>query len=153
MRGERGRTRPMAGNSPRRALITLDGDAMAVRDGLRTLFAMSPLREMTSEGRGTAEIVLAEVLNNIVEHAYARHPGKIEVLVELVAPELVCQIRDSGLPMPGECLPTGLLRPLGEQDELPEGGFGWFLIRTLARDLAYRRADSCNQLSFRLDAC
>ena len=41
------------------------------------------------------------------------------------------------------------LEALGEQD-LPEGGFGWFLIRELTHDLTYRRDGSRNHLSFRM---
>ena len=37
------------------------------------------LRSLSPDDRGTAEIVLAEVLNNIAEHAYARFPGQIRL--------------------------------------------------------------------------
>ena len=37
-------------------------------------------------------------------------------------------------------------------DDLPEGGFGWHLIRSLARDLAYVRRQDLNTFSFRVDA-
>jgi serine/threonine-protein kinase RsbW len=37
--------------------------------------------------------------------------------------------------------------PLGD---MPEGGFGWLIIRQLARDVAYVREDGVNQLSFRI---
>ncbi|WP_280514091.1 hypothetical protein [Allosediminivita pacifica] len=33
---------------------------------------------------------------------------------------------------------------------LPEGGFGWFLIHELARELAYRHDGGMNRLTFRL---
>jgi serine/threonine-protein kinase RsbW len=35
-------------------------------------------------------------------------------------------------------------------DDQPEGGFGWFLIRSLARELEYRRTDGENVLTFRI---
>ena len=41
--------------------------------------------------------------------------------------------------------------PLGAVEDLPEGGFGWHVIRTLSKDLHYRRENGRNQLSFRLD--
>jgi serine/threonine-protein kinase RsbW len=37
-------------------------------------------------------------------------------------------------------------------DDLPEGGFGWYLIRTLARDVRYDRNGVTNCLTFWLPA-
>lgn len=131
--------------------ITIPGDPMAVREGLKALFNTIVLRSLPEDGRGTAEIVLAEALNNIVEHAYACHSGDIEVSLQLCANELVCRIIDTGLPMPDEQLPKGILAPVDQTDDLLEGGFGWFLIRTLSRDLHYQRHGGRNFLSFRLE--
>ena len=131
--------------------VTIPGDAMAVREGLKALFNTIVLRSLPEDGRGTAEIVLAEALNNIVEHAYARHPGEIEISLQLRSNELVCRITDTGLPMPDAKLPEGNLVVINDADELPEGGFGWYLIRTLSHDLHYRREDGRNLLCFRLE--
>lgn len=133
------------------ARITIAADPLAVRNGLRALFETIMLRSLPAEGRGTAEIVLAEALNNIVEHAYARYRGDIQISLRLSSSELICRIVDTGLPMPDATLPAGILQPFREGGELPEGGFGWFLIRTLSRDLEYRRDGNSNLLSFRLD--
>ena len=65
--------------------------------------------------------------------------------------ELLCLISDTGLPMPEGQLPAGVLAPLGDFADLPEGGFGWHLIRSLSKDLSYRREGGRNLLSFRLD--
>lgn len=131
--------------------VTIPGDALAVREGLKALFDTIVLRSLPEDGRGTAEIVLAEALNNIVEHAYARHPGEIEISLQLRPNELVCRIADTGLPMPDAKLPEGTLAPISSLDDLPEGGFGWYLIRTLSHDLHYHREDGRNLLCFRLD--
>ena len=131
--------------------VTIPADPLAVREGLRVLFDTALLRSLADDDRGTAEIVLAEALNNIVEHAYARHAGEIEITLLLHQNALICRIIDTGLPMPNELLPTGHLAAFEATDDLPEGGFGWFLIRTLSRDLDYRRVDGRNHLSFRLD--
>ncbi len=139
------------GNDPDCTRIVIPADPAAVREGLRALFDTLLLRGLAAAERGTAEIVLAEALNNIVEHAYARNSGKIELTLQLHCAELVCQIEDQGEAMPGEVLPKGLLPLIVSQDDLPEGGFGWHLIRALSRDLHYRRVGGRNQLSFRLD--
>jgi serine/threonine-protein kinase RsbW len=117
---------------------------------LRRLFDGQPLRLLSEDDRGTAEIVLSEALNNIVEHAYAAHRGQIEVCVRVVRGALICTVIDQGLPMPGESLPEGRLPEVRGVEDLPEGGFGWHLIRTLSSDLAYSRVNGRNELRFRL---
>ncbi len=131
--------------------VTIPGDSFAVREGLKALFDTIVLRNLPEDGRGTAEIVLAEALNNIVEHAYANHPGDIEITLHLRPHELICRITDTGLPMPDDQLPEGKLAAITPDGELPEGGFGWFLIRSLSQDLHYRREGGRNLLSFRLE--
>ncbi|MDT8857381.1 ATP-binding protein [Paracoccaceae bacterium Fryx2] len=131
--------------------IVIPSDPLAVRAALRTLFDTLLLRTMPEDDRSTAQIVLAEALNNIVEHAYANSHGEIEVTLSLQPTGLDCRIVDFGHPMPGGHPPDGSLPPIGPEDTLPEGGFGWHLIRSLSRDLNYDRVDGCNRLSFRLD--
>lgn len=131
--------------------LTIPGRAEAISAGLRTLLDACPMCNLPEDGRGTAELVLAEVLNNIVEHAYARHSGEIEVTLSRDARGILCEIADTGLPMPHEGLPAGQL-PALDGDDLPEGGFGWHLIRTLSRDLEYRREGGKNLLRFRLES-
>lgn len=98
---------------------------------------------------GTIELVLAEVLNNIVEHAYADGPGLITLDLRVARGRLFCLLRDEGHPMPAGRLPHGLPPSIAlAQANLPEGGFGWFLIRRLTRDLRYDREPGCNRLSF-----
>lgn len=132
--------------------LVLDSDPIAVREALKTLFEGRTLRLLPDDERGTAEIVLAEVLNNVVEHAYASASGKIEVTILISPGALTCTIVDSGKPIPGETLPTGGLCGAVGNGELPEGGFGWHLIRALSRDLAYARVEDRNRLTLRLEA-
>lgn len=97
-----------------------------------------------------AELVLAEVLNNVVEHASAEASGRV-IAVELWSGPagLYCRITDDGRPMPGACPPAA---PLPEPRALPEGGFGWPLIHQLTEDLRYSRNQGVNVLSFRVPA-
>jgi serine/threonine-protein kinase RsbW len=132
--------------------VIAHADPLAVRHGLASLFAQEPLACLSEDMRGTAEIVMAEVLNNIVEHAYAAQSGAIEVCIDLGEHGLECTITDSGAPMPGDDLPKGIPHALDQIDDLPEGGFGWFLIRSLAQDLQYSRFRDQNFLRFRLPA-
>ena len=51
-------------------------------------------------------------------------------------------------PLPGLRLPEGTAPPaVTPRESLPEGGFGWFLIRALTERLDYARADGENRLT------
>lgn len=140
---------PISAEPPQhQACMTIHGDNLAVRDGLGALMAMAPVQDLAPDIRGTLEIVLAEALNNVVEHAYAEAPGPIRVCVDHMPPVLKVSVYDTGLPMPQGQLPKGDLAPFAAGDDLPEGGFGWFLIRTLTVELAYERLGEVNHLHF-----
>jgi serine/threonine-protein kinase RsbW len=123
-------------NPPDRARIVMDATMLDVRQSL------------SADCLGTTELVLAEALNNVVEHAYARYPGQIEVEVQRHLGHLRFRIADQGLPMPDGKSPKGKNPKIAAVDDLPEGGFGWFLIRSFAEGLAYRRFGKRNMLSF-----
>ena len=136
------------GRTPQQATrIVIPSDPLAIRHGLKSLFESLLLRNLTQANRGKAEIVLAEALNNIVEHAYADATGEIELTIRLNRHGLNCRIVDHGAPMPNGTLPSGTLMPT---DALPEGGFGWHLIRALADNLNYARVADQNELTFLL---
>ncbi len=142
-------------NSARRtdfpmADMTIPADFLSVRHGLQRLFCQDPLIDLSEEQRDHSEIVLAEVLNNIVEHAYCGADGQIEISVARQQEYLDICIKDHGRPMPNLTLPAGELRPLFEGQDPPEGGFGWLLIRSLTQDLRYDRVQDQNILQFRL---
>jgi len=141
-----------AGSGAHGVHLLFPGDSQSVRQALKT--AMAAFRAMPLGGSlsGVVEIVLAEVLNNVVEHAYAEHGrGIVEVEVELTSAALLFRVRDDGLPMPEGEAPEGEARDLDVvTDDLPEGGFGWFLIRELTEGLCYRRIGNRNELTFRI---
>lgn len=133
--------------------IVLSSTPMEVRRALeRVLVDLSPL-ELSEDERGTVELVLAEVLNNVVEHAYdTADSGVIEITVLQGVRRLFCTVTDQGRAMPGFDAPSGKAADVDVPVEaLPEGGFGWFLIRQLSNDLSYSRSGDENRLSFSLD--
>lgn len=131
------------------ASFRMTSDPLSVREGLRLALQAPPLATLNPADRSTAEIVLAEVLNNVVEHAYAAAPGPIRLWLDQAPGRLCCRIEDEGAPMPEGRLPAGRLP---EASELAEGGFGWHLIRSLALDLHYERSGGTNLLCFDLPA-
>jgi len=108
-------------------------------------------RGLNDDDLGTIELVLAEVLNNITEHAYGPEGGPIEVALELTGRSLHCELRDYGRPMPMGNAPLTELPVIDPPDILPEGGFGWHIIRCLVSDLTYERATDCNRLCLALE--
>ena len=103
--------------------------------------------EMAPSQPGDVELALAEVVNNIVEHGYAGRPsGAIRITCEPCGDYLLVSVRDQGRCIPGG-LPTGCPPDVEVPvKDLPEGGFGWMLIRTLANSLSYSREGDQNRL-------
>lgn len=94
-------------------------------------------------------IVLGEVCNNIVEHATERQDRDIGLRITEVRGRLHIETRDRGHALPTRLLGMPDLPEIGEStDDLPEGGFGWFIIHSLVDDMTYERDKGMNCLSF-----
>lgn len=132
--------------------ITFPGQPIAVRSALARMMEQLNGLDLSSHDRGVIELVLAEAMNNIVEHAYFGNPdGMVELQITPTDSGLICHLRDDGKPMPEGKAPKGDRALLDcEMEDLPEGGFGWFLIRDLAYELNYTRVSGKNLLSFRI---
>lgn len=99
--------------------------------------------------RGSVQIALAEVLNNVVEHGYRnRSMGAVAVHMSVQNDALSINITDWGQPYRGHDLPDGTLP---DPQQLSEGGYGWFLIRSLMTRVTYRRQAHANHLSLRIE--
>ena len=130
------------------AVFVIASTPLLVRQALCDILRHPVLAQLSVEVRGNAEVVLAEALNNIVEHAYAKSDGHIDLRLQRRPDRVLCDIVDHGALMPGGALPAGLSQPIGVDKDLPDGGFGWFLIRSLTENLVYQRIDARNHLSF-----
>ena len=133
---------PATGAAVREALLRIDA-------GLAAAGADADLRTRT-------QIALAEACNNIVEHAYAP-PFDIPdptITIDISGDPggLQIALRDRGRAMPEGPLPGRELPPLDPTDvaALPEGGFGWALLREMTRALSISRRNDQNILRFRL---
>lgn len=151
----RARERGPYGSAPERKRLHLvfPASETSVRTAL-----LSARRTLCSMGIGpdaasVVELVFAEALNNIVEHAYGKlGPGIIELAARLDGHSLAVRVIDDGMPMPGGSVPPGQTHDLEVPiDRLPEGGFGWGMIRDLTDDLSYRRDGARNELRFTVD--
>jgi serine/threonine-protein kinase RsbW len=124
----------------------------SIREALGQVRGRLASMSLSEEEITTVEVVLAEVMNNVAEHAYAwRRDGQMILALRQTRNGVVVSVTDEGLPMPDAQLPFGeRLDPTMPLGDMPEGGFGWLIIRQLARDVAYVREDGVNQLSFRI---
>ena len=141
-----------AAAGPARHRLVFAADAVAVRGALQELRRHWEADGLSAEIEMIAEQVLAEVLNNVVEHAHrGRSGGRIEVTVSRCPEGLACAVWDNGAPMPGGAVPDGRLPDTQVAPcDLPEGGFGWAMIRALTQDLRYARCGRWNCLCFRI---
>ncbi|MEO0401645.1 MAG: ATP-binding protein [Pseudomonadota bacterium] len=133
--------------------FSVQSDELAVREALKKLLdGLRPL-DLDVEEAGTVELVMAEALNNIVEHAYpeGEPSGPINITCTHADDGLHLTVVDRGHGMPDGRTPLGQAANLNvDFSDLPEGGFGWFLIKDLAKDVTYKRIDPENFLSLRL---
>lgn len=146
IRYERGR----GGVNTRDFRLSATADAWAVRALLGDLCRR--LRALGVEDAlcGSVELALAEAMNNIVEHAYGPdHDGTGVVRLRVrVWPDRVCaHLRDTGAPLPvSVSAVTPRPDPARPVADLPEGGFGWWLIRDMSSAVRYRRGRDGNHL-------
>lgn len=132
-------------------------DETVIADALRVRAVLTGLRQgalatLPDDFVDRIELVLAEAMNNITEHAYADVAGLIRVVIRRRADGLVIRLLDRGSAMPGLALPVGRL-PETNADSLAEGGYGWFLIRSLSQRLMYRRCRTGNVLIVAMAPC
>lgn len=133
------------------ARIEFAADFDEVRKAIaEAMEALAPLG-LDGEKEGAIQILLAEALNNVVEHAYPPGTsGNVTLILRARQSGLMIEIRDRGRPMPEGRAPVGRHPSSRLVQYPPEGGFGWFLIRELASDLVYDRRDGENYLIFRM---
>lgn len=122
-----------------------------VRETLSDLDEHLELCGFPDDLRGTFQLVLAEAMNNIVEHAYFGRDASagISLLVEETEVGLSAVLVDNGAAMPWETMNR---RQSPRRPLLPhfaeEGGYGWSIITALTTDLDYVREGTANRLSF-----
>jgi serine/threonine-protein kinase RsbW len=130
----------------------------SVRVALRQWRVVMQAAEVCPDVTGRAEIVLAEVLNNITEHTCLDGMAAwIDLHCDLTEAGLQVVVADEGPPLPRHLLhpsPQSAAAPCDLcLSDLPEGGFGWPMIRALTRDLCLQHAAAGNRLSFLVPLC
>ncbi|MEQ6249773.1 ATP-binding protein [Sulfitobacter sp. HNIBRBA3233] len=133
--------------------LRLQGSAQVVRPTLSEVVARLAARGVDTASIATVQLVLAEALNNIIEHALPGQPDACRITVRgTLGPDAVeLVLTDAGLAMPGHRLPAGTMPKVDVPTaQLPEGGFGWSMIRELAEQVSYERIAGQNRLYLRI---
>lgn len=133
--------------------IEFPATEIAARAALGWLAACLARRGLPEDRAGDVELATAEAVNNVVEHAYAGdRPGRVRLRLDFWPGQLAVRIEDDGIALPGHCLPQTRRPDIDvPRADLPEGGFGWRLIRDLACAVEYRRDGDRNRLVLRFD--
>ncbi len=119
-----------------------------VRKALAILMGKLAKHRLSADTMGQVEIVVAEVLNNIAEHGYDG-AGDVSLGVRVLSDRLRFTTVDAGRDLPQHLLSTGEMPEIPDNPlDIPEGGFGWAMIRELTDGLCYRRLDGRNHLTF-----
>ena len=130
----------------------------AVRAALEHLTRLLIAWGIDADRCAVFELVAAEVLNNVMEHACRGEDG-IPFQAWAISEDgaLVFKVLDDGAPMPASVvanLETGHA-PLPRTDDsvqaLPEGGWGWCLIHELSEKIEYVRDNGANHLHIHLN--
>lgn len=139
----------MPHSSPR-FKICFNGSPCGVRRALSQIREELAAAGATSDQKGRIETVMAEVLNNVVEHALADQSNSlVETQGFRQHPNWCFRVIDSGRPLPQLRLPDqGLPEVDTNLEDLPEGGFGWAMVHMLTSDISYCRQPGRNCLKF-----
>lgn len=119
--------------------------------------AVSRLSEFSTLNRDQVnrlELAVVEAVNNSIEHAYGYAPGHtVEVELTMNDDNIIVTIHDTGNSMPVSAVNTivGGDEPVmpsveASDPDLPEGGWGLLLIKSLTDDVSYSTVEGRNSL-------
>lgn len=137
----------------RRFLYSGPANNATSRHAIQSVIAWLADAGLAGEARGDVEIALAEAVNNVVKHGYCGvMAGRMRLDCRLTGQALQIDLTDNGPGLPGGAPPKQRNIDLSvARDQLPEGGFGWLLIRRIADEVDYARCGESNVLTLRFD--
>ncbi len=137
------------GRLSRRCMIP--ASEISVRTCLQSVIGEARRAGIDADTRDRLQLVLAEVLNNIVEHGgHGEAGGIIDLKLDGGPSGIEIVVRDDGRPLPRACLENRSSVAESWADEPPEGGFGWPLILMLADEVKHQRDGNWNSLKVRV---
>jgi serine/threonine-protein kinase RsbW len=107
------------------------------------------IRAMPKEQCEDLLLALSEALSNISRHGYQHQIGAISFTIIVDQDAIRCCVIDTGCGFD----PSDQGHMLPDPTALQEGGYGWFIIRSLAAQINYARANGLNRLCFSIPMC
>lgn len=134
-------------DTPPNLHLRLNADQETVTNTVQKVIRWLGENGIDEETSGELEIVMAEALNNVVEHAYGfRQEGEIRLNLSITDAHIVVNIIDKGARFSGP--PPPMENDVANLSifDLPEGGFGWNLIHTLTDAVDFDHLKDENRL-------
>lgn len=93
------------------------------------------------------QIVVSEALNNIIEHGFSgENSGTINIAIKVFDNKIVVELMDDGEIFTPPSTSEAPLIGQADLKDLPEGGFGWFLIKEITSSFDFQRHSHTNKL-------
>lgn len=138
------------GGETRFELRPVLGELTRLVDAVEDFAGRNGLDPATS---GRLALALDEIFTNAVSYGGLPGDAAVEICLGLDGPDVVATVSDPGPafdPLDDAAEARAAAVDVGAPaDERPVGGLGLFIVRSLARELAYAREDDRNRLTLR----
>ncbi len=133
--------------NPRRIVLRCDSRLDHVELLARAVRGILAPAGMAPQDCARVELALVEAANNCIRHAYGLQAGHLlEVTCTLDDDRLTVEVSDEGTPMPERPKPLLDFDPT-DIANLPTGGMGLFLIRSVMDQVEYTSVNGRNTLA------
>lgn len=120
-----------------------------VRGTLQHIHDFLTVQDLPCETVDDLDLVLSEAMSNIVRHGAMGGDGRIDCHLVIRDTSVECRLSDTGVAFD----PSGAGLTAPDPMAFSEGGYGWFLIRSLTHHITYARDGACNVLCFSILRC
>jgi serine/threonine-protein kinase RsbW len=137
---------------PTSTTYSIESDFEEVSHLGQTIHKLVAIAGMGEVDSARVELGVVEALNNVIEHAYQLQPNhKIKVIFESSKNYIVIHIIDTGIAM-GQSLPSiednqQELKEHIVREDIPEGGWGLVLIKSIMDEVSYKSENGINHLT------
>jgi serine/threonine-protein kinase RsbW len=137
---------------PTSTTYSIESDFEEVSHLGQTIHKLVAIAGMGEVDSARVELGVVEALNNVIEHAYQLQPNhKIKVILESSKNYIVIHIIDTGIAM-GQSLPSiednqQELKEHIVREDIPEGGWGLVLIKSIMDEVSYKSENGINHLT------
>jgi sigma-B regulation protein RsbU (phosphoserine phosphatase) len=127
--------------------LTIDSELIQLEEVKEKLNKIFQANNLSIETNEDAQLIVEEVLVNIIQHGYEPPAkGNIDLEIEIFDEELKITFQDNGKPFNpiSEIVAVDLSM---DEEQRALGGFGFFLVKELAKRLDYQYVKNRNILT------